>query len=103
MKLFVAVCLAMFSATALAMELAAGVPAYDALITIFSEQGQTAVFWICFVGYAWALLRQFIKPERLSWLPVWVIDLLEFAAMNKGYAKNDTLNDPKFVKRTVPK
>ena len=59
MKLILAICLALFSVTAVAMEQGTGVTEFDVLITVFGESGKAAVGWICAIGYAWALLRQY--------------------------------------------
>ncbi|MGD8109367.1 hypothetical protein [Vibrio sp. TRT 17S01] len=103
MKLMIALVLALFSGLAIASIGSPDASAFDALIALLGDDGKVIAAYICVVGYGWAILRQFIKPERLSWLPEWVIDLLELAATNKGYAQNIDFNDPKFHKRLKPK
>ena len=98
MNLILTLMLTFFSSIVLAQEVAP-VPEFDALITLLGDYGATIITWICLIGYLWAVLRQMIKPERLSFLPHWLVDILEFAAANKGYAQNDFTNDPKHFKR----
>ncbi|WED23064.1 hypothetical protein L3Q72_06635 [Vibrio sp. JC009] len=103
MKLLVLFCISLFSSVALAVTGDAQVTVYDAAISLLGEKGQFAVMVVCLVGYGWAMLRQFIKPEKLSWLPEWAINLLEFFAANRGYAKNLHSNDPRYMKSVKPK
>ncbi|QPL54803.1 hypothetical protein [Vibrio navarrensis] len=102
MKLFIAFCTLLLPCVVQASTLESP-PLYDFIVSVLGPQGVSAVAVFCVVGYLWAMVRQMINPEQLSKLPKWLIDLLEFFAANKGYAKNLEHHDPQFIKRIRPK
>ncbi|EMQ69644.1 TPA: hypothetical protein AB5F46_000646 [Vibrio cholerae] len=104
MKLILAFCLLLLPSVAFASPQPTDTDQlYQFLISTLGEKGVLVVSVFCFVGYLWAMVRQMINPERLARLPKWVIDVLEFFAANKGYAKNLEQHDPQFIKRIRPK
>ena len=52
------------------------------------------------LGFIWAQVRQFIKPQTLAKAPEWLITVLEGIAANRGHAKNQLSNNPIHIKRT---
>lgn len=103
MKLFLALVFALFSSVAFA-EVAPFTPEEAGLVLglikwVAGEYYAIVMLIFLALGFVWAQVRQFIKPETLAKAPDWLISILESIAANRGHAKNEFDKNPIHFKR----
>ena len=72
---------------------------FGAIKWVMGEYYAIVVLVLLALGFIWAQLRQFIKPETLAKAPDWLISILESIAANRGHAKNELDKNPIHFKR----
>ncbi|MFL7036417.1 hypothetical protein BCS71_25105 (plasmid) [Vibrio lentus] len=103
MKLFFTFVLAVFSSLAFAS--VAPLTAEEAGLLlgaikwVAGEYYAIVMLSLLALGFIWAQVRQFIKPETLAKAPDWLISILESIAANRGHAKNELDKNPIHFKR----
>lgn len=103
MKYIFALVFALFSSLALA-EVAPLTPEEAGLILgaikwVAGEYYAIVMLIFLALGFIWAQVRQFIKPETMAKAPDWLISILESIAANRGHAKNELDKNPIHLKR----
>ncbi|POB99892.1 hypothetical protein CRN41_09435 [Vibrio vulnificus] len=67
---------------------------FTAIKWVAGEYYVVVLLFLLAVGFVWAQVRQFIKPETMAKLPSWLIVFLEGVAANNGHAKNELEKNP---------
>ena len=92
----------LFSSVLYAMEPLPTDSAHGLIAMVKYVAGDYAVFVflaVLAVGFVWAQVRAFIKPETLSKLPLWLLVPLEWAAANHHHAQNAIDRNPVQLKK----
>ncbi|WP_202934651.1 hypothetical protein [Vibrio navarrensis] len=101
-QMLIALCVALFSCVALAVEPMTAEEAgliMGAIHWIAGEYYALVIVILFAIGFLWAQLRQLISPELLAKAPNWIIVILESIAANRGHAKNELDKNPLSIKR----
>ena len=102
MKLLILLCVTLFSGVLYAMEPMTSESAslvFGLTKMIAGEHYGVVVMVVLAIGGIWSQLRQLIDPQKLAWLPSFVIMFLEFFAGNLGHSKNEVDKNPINFKR----